>query len=159
PATMPPSNRTASIISCRRDSSSVSMPAAYRAADIRASGGLTPCARRGYNDAMSDATLKKLSHLIAACDSAELSRAAILVPGALGSGKERELIKSLLGVLGEADPSLRQVAVDALGQLGAEEALPKLVELVRQGGAELESAARAAGRLGARGAKAMAKLM
>src|SRR5947209_8403885 len=107
---------------------------------------------------MADSTLKRLVQLIEAEDDAELRRAAVRVAGAVGSGKERELVKALLGAL-DADPPLREAAVEALGLLGADEALPRLVELVRQGGAELEAAAQAAGRMGARGARAMGKLL
>ncbi len=107
---------------------------------------------------MADVTLKKLVQLIGAAEG-ELRRAAVLVAGAVGSAKERDLVKALLAVLDEAGSPLRPVAVEALGRLGADEALPQLVELVCAGGAELDEAARAAGRMGARGAKAMAKVM
>lgn len=108
---------------------------------------------------MADSTLKKLVELIGSADDAELRRAAVRVAGAVGSSKERGVVQALLGALDEADPGLRTAAVESLGRLGAEEALPRLVELVRHGGAELESAAQAAGRLGARGAKAVGKVM
>jgi HEAT repeat protein len=108
---------------------------------------------------MADSTLKKLVHLIASAGDAELRRAAVRVAGAVGPSKERDLVKALIAALDDADAGLRAAAIEALGQLGAEEALPRLVQLVRQGGAELESAAQAAGRLGARGAKAVGKVM
>ncbi|MCI0459818.1 MAG: HEAT repeat domain-containing protein, partial [Gemmataceae bacterium] len=108
---------------------------------------------------MADNTLKKLIQLIGSPDDLELRRAAITVAGGVGSAKEPALVKALLAVLDEPDPALRQAAVESLGRVGADEALPKLVALVKQGGAELESAAQAAGRLGARGARAMAKVM
>jgi HEAT repeat protein len=108
---------------------------------------------------MADTTLKKLVHLIGAADDAELRRAAVLVAAAVGSPGERELVKGLLAVLDEGDPPLRHAAIDALGELGADAALPALVKLVQHGGDDLEAAARAAGRLGKRGAKAMTRLM
>src|SRR6266496_5530036 len=108
---------------------------------------------------MSDSTLKKLVRLIESAEDAELRRAAVLVAGAVGSAKETDLVKALLAVLTAGDAPLRLRAVEALGRLGADEALPRLVELVQQGGPELEAAAQAAGRMGARGAKAVARLM
>jgi HEAT repeat protein len=108
---------------------------------------------------MADSTLKKLVQLIDSAEDAELRRAAVQVAGALGSAKERDLVKALLAALDDGDPALRTAAIETLGRLGADEALPRLVEVVRQGGAELDAAARAAGRTGARGARAMGKLM
>ncbi|MCC6421765.1 MAG: HEAT repeat domain-containing protein [Gemmataceae bacterium] len=108
---------------------------------------------------MTDGTLKKLVQLIGAAGDADLRRAAVLVAGAIGSAKEKELVQVLLDTLDDADPPLRLLALEALGQLGADEALPKLVDIVRHGSLELETAARAAGRLGVRGARAMEKVM
>jgi HEAT repeat protein len=108
---------------------------------------------------MADSTLERLVQLIGAAEDAELRRAAVQVAGALGSAKERDLVKALLAVLDNGDPALRAAAIESLGRLGADAALPRLVELVQQGGAELDAAARAAGRMGARGARAMGKLM
>ncbi|HYT92564.1 MAG TPA: HEAT repeat domain-containing protein [Gemmataceae bacterium] len=106
---------------------------------------------------MADGTLKKLVRLIESAEDGEHRHAAILVAGFVGSAKEPELIKALLAALDAA--SDRRHAIEALGRLGADEALPRLVELVRQSGPELEIAAQAAGRMGARGAKAMARVM
>jgi HEAT repeat protein len=108
---------------------------------------------------MADNTLKQIMHLIASADQAELRQAAIRVAGAVGPAKDRGLVKTLLPVLDEADPALRHSAIEALGQLRAEEALPPLVALVRQGGPDVEPAVRAAGRLGTRGARAVGKVM
>jgi HEAT repeat protein len=108
---------------------------------------------------MADKTLTRLMELIKSSDTGELRRAAVLVAGAVGPAGERALVKTLLPVLGEADPALRLSAIEALGQLRAEEALPQLVALVEQGGAEVEAATRAAGRLGKRGARAMEQVL
>src|SRR5262245_46881011 len=108
---------------------------------------------------MADSTLKKIIQLIAAHDDPAVRRAAVLVGGAVGSAKDRELVNALLPLLDNDDGELRRAAIDALGLLGADEALPRLVELARHGGPDLESAARAAGRMGARAARAMTKLM
>src|SRR5205807_10106730 len=50
-------------------------------------------------------------------------------------------------------------SLEALGRLRAEEALPALEECVRRGGPELEAAVQAAGQLGPRALRAMAKIM
>jgi HEAT repeat protein len=108
---------------------------------------------------MADSTLKKLMELIKSANQVELRRAALLVAGAIGPAKDRELIKTLLPVLADAEPTLRLGAIEALGQLRAEEAVPQLAALVERGGPEVEAAARAAGHIGARGARTMEKVM
>ncbi len=108
---------------------------------------------------MADATLKKLVEVICSSDHAELRGAAIRVAGVVGSPGERGLVQALTALLADSETELRLRAIEALGNLKAEEALPRLIELVRQGGPELEPAARAAGHLGARGARALEKVM
>jgi HEAT repeat protein len=108
---------------------------------------------------MADSTLKKLMQLISSNEPVELRRAAVLVAGVVGQARDRSLIKTLLPVLQDADPELRVSAIEALARLHAEEALPQLAVLVRQGGLEVEAAARAAGQLGARGVKLMGQVM
>ncbi len=110
---------------------------------------------------MADATLKRLIELIGDQEHPELRRPAIQVAGAVGSAADRGLVKALTSLLDDpnSNSELRPWAIEALGNLKAGEALPRLAEFVRQGGPELESAARAAGHMGARGAKAMEKLM
>jgi len=107
---------------------------------------------------MADATLTKLLHVVADSDSKELRRAALTVLGSVGT-KDAKLVKTLLDALKDADPDLRIAAIEALGQLQADEALKPLEEFVRHGGAELEAAVHAASLLGARGARSMGKLM
>ncbi|MBI1832728.1 MAG: HEAT repeat domain-containing protein, partial [Planctomycetes bacterium] len=108
---------------------------------------------------MADNTLSKLLGVVAQSDSKDLRLAAIKVLGAVGSAKDRRLVATLLEALGDADPDLRIAAIEALGQIQAEQALKPLEEFVRQGGAELEAAVHAASLLGARGARAMGKIM
>lgn len=108
---------------------------------------------------MADATINKLINLIAANGDAELRPAAIRVGGALGSLKERGLIKALTDVLAEENPAVRIPAIEALGRLQAEEVLPRLAEIIRHGGAEAEAAAHAACQLGAKGARVLGKIM
>jgi HEAT repeat protein len=107
---------------------------------------------------MPDATLTKLLHLVADGDSTQMRRAALKVLGSVGS-KDAKLVKTLLDTLADPEAELRIAAIDALGQLQIEEALPKLEPFARQGGPELEAAVHAASMLGARGAKSMGKIM
>jgi hypothetical protein len=109
---------------------------------------------------MPDSTLNKIVGFISTAETPpELRRAALRVAGAVGSSKDRALVKALLAVLEENDPELRALAVEALGQLRVEEVLPHLEALVRHGGVELEAAVRTASQLGVRGARLMGKLM
>jgi len=108
---------------------------------------------------MADKLLKRLVELINAGPRPELRRAAVLVAGELGNGKEGPLVKALIGTLDTPDSTLAHAALDALGRLRAESALPKLIQVVHQGGPTVEAAARAAGGMGVRGAKAMEKVM
>ncbi len=112
-----------------------------------------------YNFRMADATLSKLIQLLGMAGSPPLRLAAVRVSGSLGTAKERALVKALLAVLQETDLDLRLGALEALGQLGAEEALTTLESVVRLGGPDLEAAVQAAGQLGARGIRAMSKIM
>lgn len=109
---------------------------------------------------MADSTLNKLVQLVSAGNgSAPLRQAAIRVCGAVGSSKERGLVKALLAVLGESDANLRIGAIESLGQLQVEEALPQFAEIMRHGGVEAEAAAHAASQLGAKGARVLGKIM
>jgi HEAT repeat protein len=108
---------------------------------------------------MADHTLKKLISLIAAGKNVEVRRAAVQIAGALKPSKEHALNRALLDVLTEEDVGLRGLAVEALGETRAEEALPALVGLVEKGGAEVEAAVKALGHLGVRGTKALGQVM
>lgn len=108
---------------------------------------------------MADATLNKLLQVVSSGDSKELRHAAVKVLGAVGSSKERNLLQTLQSVLTDPDQDLRIGAIEALGQLHADEALGAMEGFVRQGGPELEAAVHAASQLGARGAKLMGKVM
>jgi HEAT repeat protein len=108
---------------------------------------------------MADGTLKKLITLIAPGEPPQVRRAAVVVAGALKPAKEANLHQALLATLDEEDAELRRLAVDTLGQLRAEEALPRLLNLVEAGGGEVDAAVQALGHLGARGTKALVQVM
>lgn len=108
---------------------------------------------------MADNTLSKLIHLLSPAEAADLRRAASLVAGRIGTAKDRPLVKALLANLQDTDLELRLATIDALGQLRADEALAPLEDFVRQGGNEMEASVQAASQLGARGVRAMGKIM
>jgi HEAT repeat protein len=62
---------------------------------------------------------------------------------------------ALCAALDDPEPSVRLPALGAVGKLRIEQALPRLLERVKEGGEEAEAAAQAAARLGARGLKAL----
>jgi HEAT repeat protein len=108
---------------------------------------------------MADTTLSKLVDLFTAAPTTELKVAALKVAGSVGSAKEKSLVKGLLAALDDGEPALRTAAVEAVGQLKVDEALPKLEAFVRSGGPELEAAVHSASQLGARGIRQMSKIM
>ena len=107
---------------------------------------------------MADATMTKLIHIAAEGATKEMRQAALRMLASVGT-REPKLVKTLLAVLDDPDKDLRAAAIDALGAIGADEALKRFEEFVRAGGTELESAVRAASQFGGRGAKAMGKVM
>ncbi len=111
-----------------------------------------------YNSLMADGTLAKLTQLLASADPA-LRRAAVLVAGSVGTARDKSLVRALLANLQDPNIDLRMASITALGNLHVEEALSSLEVLVRQGGPELEAAVQAASQLGARGVRAMGKVM
>jgi HEAT repeat protein len=108
---------------------------------------------------MPDTTLAKLVELFTAAPTTELRVAALKVVGSVGSAKEKALVKGLLAALDDSEPTLRTAAVEAVGQLKIDAALPRLEDFVRGGGPELEAAVHAASLLGARGIRHMSKIM
>src|SRR5947209_3007878 len=108
---------------------------------------------------MADTTLQKLTALIESAERAEVRRAAVVVAGALKPAKDPALHKALLAALDADDPDLRRHAVETLGELRVEEALPRLVALVERGGPEADPAIQALGHLGARGTRALGQVM
>src|SRR5437899_5653657 len=104
---------------------------------------------------MADATLARLTELIAGAERPEVRRAAVVVTAALKPAKDANLHKALVGALDADDAELRRVAVEALGELRVEPALARLVQIVERGGTEADAAVQALGHLGARGTKAL----
>jgi hypothetical protein len=107
---------------------------------------------------MADATTKKLLGLLEPDQAVDVRCAAAVVLGEMGT-KDAELVKSLCDKLNDVDRLLRLQVIATVGKLRIEQALPQLLDLVREGGAEGERAAKAAAHLGARGTRALQGLM
>jgi HEAT repeat protein len=107
---------------------------------------------------MLDATSKKLLRLVDAGQPASVRQAVITVLAELDM-RDKEATGLLVASLDDGDPAVRVAALTAVGKLRLEEALPRLLERVSQGGAESELAAQAAAKLGAKGTKALRDFM
>src|SRR5260370_15023554 len=107
---------------------------------------------------MLDATGKKLLQLLQPDHPPELRCAAARVLGEVGS-RDLELTRSLCDLLGDTASSVRLQVLATIGRLRVEQALPRLLTKVSEGGAEAEPAAQAAAHLGPRGTRALQELM
>lgn len=107
---------------------------------------------------MADATSRKLLELLDAERPVELRFAAARVLGEVGT-RSKELDRALCAALDDSDQQVRLQALEAIGRLKVEPALPRLLERVAAGGPEAEPAARAAARLGAKGLRGLKDAM
>jgi HEAT repeat protein len=89
---------------------------------------------------------------------AEVRSAAAQVLGEIG-GRDGGVSTALAECLADPDTAVRRNAIQAVGKLRIEGALPALLERIRSGGEEAELAAQAAARLGARGTRGLQDLM
>lgn len=105
-----------------------------------------------------DATTRKLLQLLDAESPAEMRAAAALVLGAVAE-KDGGIAKTLVGAIEDPEQPVRMQVLATLGNLKIEAALPRLLEKISEGGPEAEVAAQAAGKLGARGTRALRELM
>ncbi len=100
----------------------------------------------------------KLVRLLRPDQPADVRRAAILVLAELGL-READAASAIRESLDDPDSAVRLQAIQAVGRLKIDGALPQLLERIRGGGPESEQAAEAAVRLGAKGSKALQQLM
>src|SRR5438034_1333822 len=107
---------------------------------------------------MPDTTTKKIVRLLQSEHAPEARSAAALVLGEVGT-RDAELAKVLCERLQDADPTLRLQVIKSVGKLRVEQALPRLMERIKEGGEEAEAAAQAAAHMGAKGTKALQDLM
>jgi HEAT repeat protein len=107
---------------------------------------------------MADATSKRLLSFLAADQPADVRLAAAIVLGRLGA-RDPSISSALTTALDDAESAVRIAVMTAVGSLRIDQALPKLLSAVRQGGEEAEVAARAAAHLGAKGTHALQDMM
>jgi HEAT repeat protein len=107
---------------------------------------------------MSVSLEKKLLTLLEADRPTAVRCAALLVVQELGL-RSPAVGQRLCRCLEDADPQVRLRALQALGQLRWEKALPQLLERIHRGGEEAAEAAQAAARLGSRGVRALQQLL
>jgi HEAT repeat protein len=103
-------------------------------------------------------TTKKILGLLHPDRPVDVRCAAALVLGEIGT-KEAELTRALGDALTDSEASVRLQVIKTIGKLRIEPALPRLLERIKEGGAEAEQAAQAAARLGAKGTRALQELM
>lgn len=107
---------------------------------------------------MGDATVRKLVQLLSPAAASELRQAAALVLGEVG-GRDRDVAQALIDALNDPDPAFRRPVLQSVARLRIERALPRLLEMISQGGPEAEAAAQSAAALGARATEALRDLM
>jgi HEAT repeat protein len=107
---------------------------------------------------MLDATGKKLLRLLDPNLPLELRCAAVKILGEIGI-RDGQIATALCRILDDPEQILRLQALDAIGQLRIDQALPQLLIRIQEGGAEAEVAAQAAARLGSKGTRALQELM
>src|SRR4051794_4772080 len=107
---------------------------------------------------MADATSKKLVQLLRREHTSDLRCAALRVLGEIGE-RDAGTAQAVGELLDDPEAAVRLQALETVGRLRLEAALPRLLERIKEGGPESEAAAQAAARLGARGTKALRELM
>jgi HEAT repeat protein len=101
---------------------------------------------------------KKILRLLHPDQQLDVRCAAVLVLGEIG-GKDAELTRALCDAIKDGETRLRLQAIQAVGKLRIEAAMPHLLERIKEGGEEAEQAAQAAAKLGAKGTRALQQLM
>src|SRR5947209_17057903 len=99
--------------------------------------------------------------LVALLDSdrpADVRRAAVVVIAELDL-RDNPVATALRKALDDPDPPVRLQAIQAVGKLRIDAALPQLLDRIRGGGPEAEQSAEAAVRLGAEGTRALQELI
>ncbi len=107
---------------------------------------------------MLDATAKKILRLLRPESPPDLRRAAVQVLGEVAT-RGSEINSTLTEALSDPDAGVRLEALQTVGKLRIEQALPQLLKRITEGGAESEAAALAAARLGDRGIRGLQELM
>jgi hypothetical protein len=102
---------------------------------------------------------EKLLRLLQADNPQDVRCAAALILGEIGPMRDAATGKALCEALGDADSTFRLQVLTAVGKLHVAQALPLVLERIKDGGPEAEAAALAAAQLGAKGTHALQDLM
>lgn len=105
-----------------------------------------------------DATLKKFLKFLDPSEATEVRQAAALLIAELAPG-EAAAHPLLVLSLNDVDAGVRVRAIQAVGKLKIQDALPTLLARIEAGGEEASEAANAAAKLGARAVKALQDMM
>ncbi len=105
-----------------------------------------------------DATLKKMLELLDPAEPANVRHAAVVVLTQLAPS-DAAVHQAIDRVIDDVDAGVRVSALQAVGKLKIQDALPKLLARIEKGGEEASEAANAAAKLGARAAKALQDMM
>jgi hypothetical protein len=100
----------------------------------------------------------KLVDLLQPEHPADVRRSAAVVLAELDL-RESGVAKAILEALDDPDPAVRLQAIQAVGKLKLDAALPRLLDRIYGGGPEAEQSAESAVRLGAKGVKGLQALM
>jgi HEAT repeats len=100
----------------------------------------------------------KLVQLLQPDQSVDVRGAAALVLAELGI-RDSLVANAIQEALDDPETAVRSQAIQAIGKLKVDAALPQLLDRIRGGGAEAEQSAEAAVRLGAKGSRALQALM
>src|SRR3954471_23205406 len=88
----------------------------------------------------------------------DVRRSAAVVLGELGL-RDNAVSAAVVDALDDPESAVRLQAIQAVGKLKIDTALPQLLDRIKGGGAEAELSAEAAVKLGAKGSKALQALM
>src|SRR2546429_7503093 len=99
-----------------------------------------------------------LVRLLKTDQPADVRRSAVVVLTELDL-RDNAVSTAVREALDDPDPAVRLQAIQAVGKLKLDAALPQLLDRIRGGGPEAELSAEATVRLGAKGTKALQALM
>ena len=105
-----------------------------------------------------DIPAKKLARLLRPDQPAEVRAAAALVLGELGV-RDPDVLSEIVDRLSDDAGEVRLRAIQAVGKLKAEKALPALLDRITHGGEEANLAAEAAAKLGPRAVKSLQDML
>jgi hypothetical protein len=102
---------------------------------------------------------EKLLRLLHPDNPVEVRCAAALVLGEIGPARDAAAAAAVCDGLFDSEPAFRLRAIEAAGKLRVAQALPKLLDRIKDGGAEAEASAHAAAKFGPKGTSALQELM